>query len=128
LADLGFRPLGRIPFAAESVTIGLDELEAIRLADLEGLYQDAAAEQMGVSRQTYARILTRARAAVARSLVEQRMLLVRKGAAPSVVHESPELSGCPVHAGPRRHGRACRCPAAEADAPPPCRRPARPSS
>ena len=52
--------------------IGVDELEAIRLADIEGLYQDAAAERMGVSRQTYARILNRARTAVARSLVRGR--------------------------------------------------------
>ena len=58
------------------ICIGLDELEAIRLADLEGLYQDAAAERMGVSRQTYARILARARHTVAASLVERRMLMV----------------------------------------------------
>ena len=88
--------------------IGQDGLEAIRLADVEGLYQDAAAERMGVSRQTYARILARARHAVAVSLVERRLLLVDAG---PVVEEAPAPTRCPVHGGPRRVGRTCHCPA-----------------
>jgi hypothetical protein len=89
------------------VWIGLDGLEAIRLADVEGLYQDAAAQRMGVSRQTYARVLSRARQAVAVCLVERRMLLVRPG---PVIEEGPEPSECPVHGGPRRQGKTCHCP------------------
>lgn len=103
----GFRPVGG-PARRESVSIGLDGLEAIRLADLEGLYQDAAAERMGVSRQTYARILSRARQAVATALLERRLLLVEPG---PVIEEVPTPLECPVHGGPRRHGRTCRCPA-----------------
>ena len=103
----GFRPIGRRACKTTSVSIGLDELEAIRLADLEGLYQDAAAERMGVSRQTYARILSRAHSTVARSLVESRVLVV--GAGPVVVNKPPRPT-CPVHGGPRRHGRTCHCP------------------
>lgn len=34
------------------MTIGVDELEAVRLADMEGLYQEAAAERMRGSRTT----------------------------------------------------------------------------
>jgi uncharacterized protein len=67
----GFRPLGLPPHKGDAISIAVDELEAMRLADIEGLYQDAAAERMGVSRQTYARILGRARSAVARSLIER---------------------------------------------------------
>jgi uncharacterized protein len=87
----------------------MDAVEAIRLADVEGLYQDAAAEQMGISRQTYARILTRAREAVARCLIEGRMLLIDNGAAPPAEGDAPLLK-CPVHGGHRRLGRTCHCP------------------
>jgi len=37
-----------------------DEVEALRLADLEDLYQEEAAASMGISRQTFGRILERA--------------------------------------------------------------------
>jgi predicted DNA-binding protein (UPF0251 family) len=106
LKGLGFRPIGQPACKADAIRIGLDELEAIRLADLEGLYQDAAAERMGVSRQTYARILARARHAVASSLLEARMLVVGSGPVIEDVAVPPE---CPVHDGPRRHGRTCHC-------------------
>jgi predicted DNA-binding protein (UPF0251 family) len=103
----GFRPIGTPACKSEARSIGIDELEAIRLADVEGLYQDAAAERMAVSRQTYARILSRGRRAVAECLIEGRMLLVR----PAPVIESRETpADCPVHGGPRRIGRTCRCP------------------
>jgi predicted DNA-binding protein (UPF0251 family) len=39
------------------IIINVDELEAIRLCDLEGLEQDAAAERMNISRGTFQRIL-----------------------------------------------------------------------
>ncbi len=103
----GFRPIGQPACKADAVSIGLDELEAIRLADLEGLYQDAAAERMGVSRQTYARILARARHAVAASLLEARMLLVESG---PVIEDTAPPADCPVHGGKRRQGRTCHCP------------------
>ncbi len=102
----GFRPIGG-PATRQSVVLGVDGLEAIRLADLEGLYQDAAAGRMGVSRQTYARILSRARQAVATALLERRVLLVEAG---PVIEEAGLPLECPVHGGPRRHGRTCRCP------------------
>jgi predicted DNA-binding protein (UPF0251 family) len=91
----------------EAVRIGQDGLEAMRLADVVGLYQDAAAERMGVSRQTFARILARARNAVALALVERRLLLVDGG---SIVEETSARTECPVHGGPRRQGRTCHCP------------------
>ena len=102
----GFRPLGIPARHLPVVTLGLDELEAIRLADRELLYQDAAAERMGVSRQTFARILARGRAAVAESLVEGKLLLVQPA---SSVVRSADLPICPIHDGQRRRGRGCRC-------------------
>jgi predicted DNA-binding protein (UPF0251 family) len=103
---VGFKPIGRPVWETPSVTLGLDGLEALRLADLEGLYQEAAAERMGVSRPTFARILARAHAAVAEALVKGKVLVI--GEAP-VVTGPGEPIACPVHWGGRRRGRGCRC-------------------
>lgn len=102
----GFKPIGRRMAEAEIETLRLDELEALRLADLEGLYQEAGAERMGVSRPTFARILDRARSTVARALVEQRVLVVGDG---PVVSGGEGPMPCPVHGRGRRRGRGCRC-------------------
>jgi predicted DNA-binding protein (UPF0251 family) len=84
----------------------LDELEALRLADLEGLYQETAAARMGVSRPTFARILGRARTAVARALIEERALVISEG---PVVSTADGPFPCPVHDNGTRRGRGCRC-------------------
>ncbi|MFP4307097.1 MAG: DUF134 domain-containing protein [Desulfococcaceae bacterium] len=49
--------------------LSMEEMEAIRLSDFERMDQDAAAQLMGVSRQTYGRILAAARGRVAEALV-----------------------------------------------------------
>jgi len=102
----GFKPVGRPARDLEVETLRVDELEALRLADLEGLYQEAAAERMGVSRPTFARILTRARSIVARALVEERLLLIGDG---PVVAGPQDPLPCPEHGGGRRRGRGCCC-------------------
>jgi len=102
----GFKPVGRRAAELAVETLRLDELEALRLADLEGLYQETAAERMGISRPTFSRILARARSTVARALVEERLLVVGEG---PVVTGSSEPLPCPVHGGGRRRGRGCRC-------------------
>jgi predicted DNA-binding protein (UPF0251 family)/predicted Fe-Mo cluster-binding NifX family protein len=50
------------------VYLGLDGFEALRLADIEGMKQEDAAEKMGVSRQTFGRILSSARKTVTEAL------------------------------------------------------------
>ncbi len=56
-----FKPRG-IPLSIlEEVVLNIDELEALRLADLEGLYHEEAAKQMNISRATFGRILDQAR-------------------------------------------------------------------
>ncbi len=102
----GFKPIGRPISDLEVEPLRLDELEALRLADLQGLYQEAAAKRMGVSRPTFARILGRARLAVARALIEERVLVVSDG---PVVAASDQPLPCPVHDGGRRRERGCRC-------------------
>jgi predicted DNA-binding protein (UPF0251 family) len=53
-----------------------EELESLRLADLEGLSQEQAARQMEISRSTFQRIVSRARRQVALALVEGQALAV----------------------------------------------------
>lgn len=47
-----FKPSGVPISELEEVSLSFEELEAIRLTGLEGLYQESAAEKMGISRQT----------------------------------------------------------------------------
>jgi predicted DNA-binding protein (UPF0251 family) len=62
-----FKP-GGVPALAQ-IPLGLDEFEAVRLADLEQLEHATAARRMGVSRQTFGRVLARARQKLAQALV-----------------------------------------------------------
>lgn len=101
-----FKPAGIPVTRLQQVCLDLDGIEALRLADLEGLYHDAAAEMMGVSRPTFGRILAEARARVAEALVLGKVL--RIGGGPVVEGGSASIP-CPVHAGGRRRGRGCRC-------------------
>jgi predicted DNA-binding protein (UPF0251 family) len=57
----------------------VDEYEAIRLVDGEGMEQEAAAELLGVSRPTVSRILARGRAKLATMLVTGGALAIEGG-------------------------------------------------
>jgi len=56
--------------------LGEDELEALRLCDLEGFDQVGAGERMGISRGTVQRLLKSGRATVTRALVEGSALVI----------------------------------------------------
>ena len=72
-----FKPRGIPLVQLEEVFLNLDELEAIRLADFEGLYHEKAAEQMGVSRPTFGRILDSARRKVADAIINGKALQIK---------------------------------------------------
>ncbi len=74
-----FKPAGVPNRELESVTISMDELEAMALAHLEGFYQVAIAKRMGVSRQTAARILESAHRKVTEALVRGRAMHLEGG-------------------------------------------------
>jgi len=74
-----FKPAGNQSRKSEQVTLTVDELEAIRLADLEGLYQKQAAEKLKVSRQTFGRIIISAHRKVAEALVKGKSILIEGG-------------------------------------------------
>jgi predicted DNA-binding protein (UPF0251 family)/predicted Fe-Mo cluster-binding NifX family protein len=75
-----FKPAGIPARELEELRLGFDEAEALRLADYEGLYHEAAARSMGVSRQTFGRIVERARRKVAAAIIEGKALRVDGGA------------------------------------------------
>ena len=61
------------------VVVSEDGLEAIRLADVEGLYHDEAARRMGVSRATFGRVLEVARRALGEAITQGRALRIEGG-------------------------------------------------
>lgn len=94
-----YKPRG-IPLSVlQHVNLTIDELEAIRLADLEALYQEDAAKRMNVSRQTFGRMLESAHKKIADALVNGKALLIKGG--------TIELADAASDAGPPhrfRHG------------------------
>ena len=101
-----FKPQGVPMSRLETLPLTLDGLEALRLADLDGLYQEEAAGRMEVSRATFARVLAEARRIVAEALVHGKALEIGGG---TVETRRERNWPCPVHGGPRRRGRGCRC-------------------
>ena len=63
----------------EAVVMTLDEYEAIRLMDHEGLTQEQCAEIMQVSRPTVTDIYAQARCKLSKALVEGRELFIEGG-------------------------------------------------
>ncbi len=74
-----FKPVGLPLEKLERVTLLHEELEALRLADLEGQHQADAADQMSVSRSTFQRLVTEARRKVTLALVNGAALQIEGG-------------------------------------------------
>lgn len=76
------------------LVLTFDELEALRLADAEGLYHADAATHMQVSRQTFGRILASARRTVAEALIHGKEILVQGGSVMQKQHTMGEGGFC----------------------------------
>jgi predicted DNA-binding protein (UPF0251 family) len=74
-----FKPAGVPARELDRLRLAVDELEAIRLVDLDGLSHEQAAEALGVSRQTVGRVLERGRAKVADALVGGKAIEISGG-------------------------------------------------
>jgi len=74
-----YKPAGVPLEGLRLVSLLQEELEALRLADLEGLTQQEAAGRMGVSRSTFQRIVAQARRQVAQALAEGHALQIEGG-------------------------------------------------
>jgi predicted DNA-binding protein (UPF0251 family) len=94
-----------------SLILTLDQLEALRLADLMGLYHEEAAEEMGISRATFGRIVEEARRKIADALVNGKALLIEGGNTEmKEEHEMPQRDGTgPVGEGKGRGLGPCGC-------------------
>jgi predicted DNA-binding protein (UPF0251 family) len=74
-----FKPLGAPLESLERITLLHEELEALRLADLDRRHQVDAATQMGISRSTFQRLISEARHKVAQALVSGAALQIEGG-------------------------------------------------
>jgi predicted DNA-binding protein (UPF0251 family) len=74
-----YKPRGVPLRSLEQVTLTLEELEAMRLSDYEGLYQEDAAREMNISRQTFGRVLQEAHRKVAEALSFGKALMIEGG-------------------------------------------------
>ena len=73
-----FKPRAIPLYQLEEVELKLDELEALRLCDFEGLDQIKAGEKMNISQSTLQRILSSARRKVAEALIKGKAIKIIK--------------------------------------------------
>jgi len=62
----------------DEVELSLDEIEALRLCDLEELDQIEAAKKMKISQSTLSRILISARKKIAQALIEGKAIKIKR--------------------------------------------------
>lgn len=74
-----FVPWGKRKCEIEEITLKVEELEAMRLKDIEELNQEECAKRMQVSRQTFQNIIDVARKKVALSLTEGKAIRISGG-------------------------------------------------
>jgi len=74
-----FKPAGIPLRALEDVGLTVEELEAVRLKDVEGLQQEECAERMHISRPTFHRVLGAARRKIADALINGKAIRIEGG-------------------------------------------------
>ncbi len=74
-----FKPMGMPGHMLDEIVLTVDEFEAVRLADYEGLYQEQAAEKMRISRPTFGRIVESAHRKIGEVLVKGKALRIEGG-------------------------------------------------
>lgn len=87
LKGKAFKPTG-IPMAEiEKIPLQRDEIEAMKLCDLEGLTQEEAGRNMGVSRGTVQRILSSARRKTAMAITQCKAIVLEETKCKEEVHK-----------------------------------------
>lgn len=74
-----FKPTGVAGKNLEQRFLTLDEFEAIRLADLEGMSHEEAANEMNISRSTFSRLIDKSRQTIASFLIKGQLLTIDGG-------------------------------------------------
>jgi predicted DNA-binding protein (UPF0251 family) len=113
-----FKPRG-IPLSQlDEVILTVDEHEALRLSDVEGLDQEEAAKRMNISRQTFGRVLGSARKKISNAIINAKAIRIEGGDFITadrifrcyscgniweVPHGTPRPVSCPVCGNPNIH-------------------------
>jgi predicted DNA-binding protein (UPF0251 family) len=71
-----FKPRGIPLVHLDEVRLNMDEIEAVRLKDVEGMDQTECAKRMRVSQSTLQRILTGARGKIADALIRGKAIRI----------------------------------------------------
>ena len=71
-----FKPCGIRNSILEQIVLEADEIEAVRLIDYEGLYQQECADKMGISRTTFSRTIEGARKKIADVLLNGKSIII----------------------------------------------------
>lgn len=71
-----FKPRGIPLKGLEEVELNIDEIEALRLCDLNGLEQIETAKKMNVSRSTIQRIISSARKKIADAIINGKAIKI----------------------------------------------------
>lgn len=74
-----FKPIGIPVSLLEEINLTVDELEALRLKDLQKLEQNECALRMNIAQSTLQRILVSAHEKVARAIIEGKALRIHGG-------------------------------------------------
>lgn len=73
-----FKPCGVRGKGLEKMELNCDEMEAIRLSDYEGLYQQECADKMGISRTTFSRVIQNAHKKIAEALLQGKAIVMNQ--------------------------------------------------
>ncbi len=74
-----FKPAGVAARFLEKISLSLDEYEALRLSDYEGMSQQEAADEMNISRPTFTRLIEGARKKMIEFMLSGKMLTIEGG-------------------------------------------------
>lgn len=74
-----FKPSGIPLTKLETIVLSMEEAEALRLKDLEGMEQEPASRQMNVSRPTFQRILASARYKISDAILNGKAVRISGG-------------------------------------------------
>jgi len=105
-----FKPQGVPMVDLEEVVLTVDEYEALRLSDMDGLSQDDAAKKMGISQPTFYRLLSSARRKVSKAIIKGKAIRIQGGN--YMIGGRGRMGGQAM--GP---GGSCRCPKCGATVP-----------
>lgn len=71
-----FKPCGVRSRSLKKMILGEDEMEAIRLSDFKGLYQQECADTMGISRTTFSRLIESAHKKISDALLHGKAIVI----------------------------------------------------